>query len=465
MNDELAGVKSPRKLRVFISVFDHQELLHGRFSDEKCASGASDWARKSWTGALAAQHSLEDLEALRLLRAHGGDLALDGLDPNAYPIDSLRQLAADAQSGGVAEGAKAELYFSSFFIAYAADLKIGRVAPQKVDPNLFRNRKTIDALRVLSDMQKQPDAGKALSLFEPRSNHYQTLKRMLRAYTRVINEGLEWPVIGQGDSYQSALDDVRSAQQRVALHVDEVLGSHEVVVKNLGPQLSRLPGLAGMTLLASGAVALIYNPVALATLYGDVAREQARRGGAVDEPVAPVAPTVTGNTCMQGVFTPPTVVSGETDGITYAVTQDNDGILLKRVGDIEVFPTGFDPAWDKQLTAQQSGFRSTLAKNMNARANAGECDLVAKGRLRNDDVGFLYVGNGRFISNRAGQLTSSSATLRDLPASCGQDLALTFTCVPPGAGVRVAIDRDGDGFRDGDEQDAGTDPANPASHR
>ena len=64
---------------------------------------------------------------------------------------------------------------------------------------------------------------------------------------------------------------VRSAQQRIALHVDEVLGSHEVVVKNLGPQLSRLPGLAGMTLLASGVVALIYNPVALAAVYGEAA--------------------------------------------------------------------------------------------------------------------------------------------------------------------------------------------------
>jgi chemosensory pili system protein ChpA (sensor histidine kinase/response regulator) len=64
----------------------------------------------------------------------------------------------------------------------------------------------------------------------------------------------------------------RSAAQRVALHIDEVLGNQEVVVKNLGPQLSRLPGLAGMTVLASGAVALIYNPVALATVYGQQAR-------------------------------------------------------------------------------------------------------------------------------------------------------------------------------------------------
>jgi chemosensory pili system protein ChpA (sensor histidine kinase/response regulator) len=64
---------------------------------------------------------------------------------------------------------------------------------------------------------------------------------------------------------------VRSAQQTVALHVDEVLGNQEVVVKNLGPQLSRLPGLVGITLLASGAVMLIYNPVALAVLYGEPA--------------------------------------------------------------------------------------------------------------------------------------------------------------------------------------------------
>lgn len=66
---------------------------------------------------------------------------------------------------------------------------------------------------------------------------------------------------------------LRSAGQRLAIHVDEVLGNQEVVVKNLGPQLSRLPGLAGMSVLASGAVVLIYNPVALATVFGDKAYE------------------------------------------------------------------------------------------------------------------------------------------------------------------------------------------------
>ncbi|RIX84058.1 hybrid sensor histidine kinase/response regulator [Acidovorax cavernicola] len=75
---------------------------------------------------------------------------------------------------------------------------------------------------------------------------------------------------------------VRSAAQRVALHVDEVLGNQEVVVKNLGPQLARLPGLAGISVLASGAVALIYNPVALAATHGDQAR--ARQTAALAAP-------------------------------------------------------------------------------------------------------------------------------------------------------------------------------------
>ncbi|MEP7056645.1 MAG: Hpt domain-containing protein [Caldimonas sp.] len=78
---------------------------------------------------------------------------------------------------------------------------------------------------------------------------------------------------------------IRSAQQRIAVQVDEVVGNQEVVVKNLGPQLSRLPGLVGMTLLASGAVALIYNPVALAALYGEGARAAANAALAAPDTV------------------------------------------------------------------------------------------------------------------------------------------------------------------------------------
>ncbi|MBI3903419.1 MAG: Hpt domain-containing protein [Nitrosomonadales bacterium] len=57
---------------------------------------------------------------------------------------------------------------------------------------------------------------------------------------------------------------LRSGEQRVALHVDELLGNKEAVVKNIGPQLARMPGIAGATVLGNGAVVLILNPAQLA---------------------------------------------------------------------------------------------------------------------------------------------------------------------------------------------------------
>ncbi|MCE5181732.1 MAG: response regulator [Betaproteobacteria bacterium] len=56
---------------------------------------------------------------------------------------------------------------------------------------------------------------------------------------------------------------LKSGNQRIALQVDEIIGSREVVVKNIGPQLARVPGIAGATVLENGRVALIINPLPL----------------------------------------------------------------------------------------------------------------------------------------------------------------------------------------------------------
>ena len=57
---------------------------------------------------------------------------------------------------------------------------------------------------------------------------------------------------------------IKGGTERVALEVDSLSGNQEVVVKAVGPQLARVPGLAGATVLGNGEVALIINPVALA---------------------------------------------------------------------------------------------------------------------------------------------------------------------------------------------------------
>jgi chemosensory pili system protein ChpA (sensor histidine kinase/response regulator) len=57
---------------------------------------------------------------------------------------------------------------------------------------------------------------------------------------------------------------VRSGANVVAIHVDEVAGAQEIVVKNTGPLLSRIAGITGATVLGSGEIVLIINPVILA---------------------------------------------------------------------------------------------------------------------------------------------------------------------------------------------------------
>jgi chemosensory pili system protein ChpA (sensor histidine kinase/response regulator) len=57
---------------------------------------------------------------------------------------------------------------------------------------------------------------------------------------------------------------LRSGQNVAAVHVDEMVGNQEVVVKNTGPQLARVSGIAGATVLGNGEILLIINPVPLA---------------------------------------------------------------------------------------------------------------------------------------------------------------------------------------------------------
>jgi L,D-transpeptidase YcbB len=144
------------------------------------------------------------------------DAQFDGLNPDDYPIDTLIDVRDSIDANDPQGAARAELYYSAFFVAYAADLKIGRIAPQKVDPNLFRNRKTIDVLRVLTDLKKQRDPGKFLSAFEPRNEHYQALKKIMRAYAGFAEQG-GWPVIDQGAILKPGVSDPRIPKLRSML--------------------------------------------------------------------------------------------------------------------------------------------------------------------------------------------------------------------------------------------------------
>ena len=56
---------------------------------------------------------------------------------------------------------------------------------------------------------------------------------------------------------------LRGVDRLLAVELDAIVGNREVVVKNIGPQLIRVPGIAGATILADGSIVLIVNPLSL----------------------------------------------------------------------------------------------------------------------------------------------------------------------------------------------------------
>lgn len=57
---------------------------------------------------------------------------------------------------------------------------------------------------------------------------------------------------------------LRSGNYHLALHVDEVFGNQEVVMKPIGPQLARVPGISGATVSGDGQIIFVINPVQIA---------------------------------------------------------------------------------------------------------------------------------------------------------------------------------------------------------
>ncbi|HVV86151.1 MAG TPA: hypothetical protein VHE35_24005 [Kofleriaceae bacterium] len=137
---------------------------------------------------------------------------------------------------------------------------------------------------------------------------------------------------------------------------------------------------------------------------------------------------------------------------------DPTGIPISPEGDAQrrdleqfmlAFPSNLAPIVGQQVTlthdlASVTGPRVDL---LESQAMAGRCELVAKGYWAGREHGFLFDG-ARYRPDRAGEPRLSSQALRLL---AGVSDGITFTCVPPGSGRRIAIDRDLDGVLDGDE--------------
>jgi chemosensory pili system protein ChpA (sensor histidine kinase/response regulator) len=125
-------------------------------------------------------------------------------------------------------------------------------------------------------------------------------RRMSEANPRYVYAGEEFLIyelsnllnVPQGrvaDETQMPLLMTRTGDQRAAVRVDAVIGSREIVVKSVGPQISSVPGIFGATIMGDGSVIMILDLAPLVRRHAAL-RARADVGDVVEMPATPVLP-------------------------------------------------------------------------------------------------------------------------------------------------------------------------------
>src|SRR5215470_9805282 len=140
----------------------------------------------------------------------------DGLDPNDYPSKQLETLSATGPSTDKRGLAIVELYFSSAFLEYASDLKVGRFLPSKIDPNFFIEGRTIDQLSALKDLAQTDSIDHFFDAWQPAGQRYAALRTVLAKYRALAAKG-GWSSVPLGDSIRPGMTDPRIPAIRARL--------------------------------------------------------------------------------------------------------------------------------------------------------------------------------------------------------------------------------------------------------
>lgn len=140
----------------------------------------------------------------------------DGLEPTDYPIEKLDNMIkvvsrTDDRGKGVIE-----LWFATYFLKFATDMKVGRFLPRKIDPKLYWQEKTIDDGGALELLKARGNVEAFFNEWQPSIPAYRRLKQTLAEY-RIISRGGGWQSISSGDAIKPGMTDPRVVQLRARL--------------------------------------------------------------------------------------------------------------------------------------------------------------------------------------------------------------------------------------------------------
>lgn len=113
---------------------------------------------------------------------------------------------------------------------------------------------------IMVEQLQKLKTGLLAAAYEAKAIHWADREYPIHYFSRLIGEADAEP---EQLTYTPILL-LRSGTNRIALHVDEIIGNQEVVMKPIGSQLARVPGITGATVMGDGNIVLIVNPVQMA---------------------------------------------------------------------------------------------------------------------------------------------------------------------------------------------------------
>ncbi|WP_076593400.1 hybrid sensor histidine kinase/response regulator [Herminiimonas arsenitoxidans] len=248
-----AGKNEAGELRIEIRQEGNEVVIH--FSDDGQGLNLSNIRNKALTsGLLTNDMDLSDAEVTDLIFHPGFSTAeeITELAGRGIGMDVVRSEAASL--GGRVAIASESGKGANFTIHLPLTLAVTQVVI------LSSGGKIYAIPSVLVEQVQQLKTGPLAAAYNEGAVMWQSQRVPMHYLPTLLGDVDIAPVTQQ----YSPLLILKSGNDRVALHVDEILGNREVVVKNIGPQLSRMIGIAGATVLGSGEIVLILNPVPLA---------------------------------------------------------------------------------------------------------------------------------------------------------------------------------------------------------
>ena len=206
------------------------------------------------SGLLSAEHEVSEDQLAQLIFLPGLSTATEVTESAGRGIGMDVVRSEIAALGGTINVQSRSGLGTRFIIRMPLTLAVTQIV-------LARSGGTTYAIpSIMVDQVRQLKSADMISLNNERKIEWRESTYPLHYLSQLLTDT---PIV-QENHLQNQVLLLRSGEERIALHVDELLGNQEAIVKNIGIQLSRLSGIAGATVIGTGVVVLILNPLQLA---------------------------------------------------------------------------------------------------------------------------------------------------------------------------------------------------------